>query len=238
MFSRWFPRSASFAGVSQAFILVSSLGLAAGTSFAKVGNGTPKSSERQTEQRPVARLVGSPRQQVPQSTRARMVARLTTPQPTSYAPSTTYTPAATYARATPAASTDSTGDERRAFDLVNAERQKRGLRPLVWDASLARLARYHSATMARDGVLSHTDRDGLDLSGRAQVLGLHGWRALGENIAYNQGFEDPTAFAVERWMISQAHRENILNDGFTHAAVGIARAADGRIFFTQVFLER
>jgi uncharacterized protein YkwD len=164
-----------------------------------------------------------------------MVARMTEPQPSSYTPAPTYTPAATY---TPATSFNATGDERRAFDLVNAERQKRGLSPLVWDASLARLARYHSATMARDGVLSHTDRDGLDLSGRAQVLGLHGWRALGENIAYNQGFSDPTAFAVERWMISQAHRENILNGGFTHAAVGIARAADGRIFFTQVFMER
>lgn len=235
MFSRWFPRSASLAGVSQAFIVISSLGLVTGTSFAKVGNGTPKSPERQTEQRPVARLVGSPRQQVPQSTRARMVARMTEPQPSSYTPAPTYTPAATY---TPATSFNATGDERRAFDLVNSERQKRGLSPLVWDASLARLARYHSATMARDGVLSHTDRDGLDLSGRAQVLGLHGWRALGENIAYNQGFSDPTAFAVERWMISQAHRENILNGGFTHAAVGIARAADGRIFFTQVFMER
>jgi len=237
MFSRWFPRSASLAGVSQAFILISSLGLVAGTSFAK--DRTPKSSERQTEQRPVARLIGSPRQQVPQSTRARLVSRMATPQPTSYTPAQSYTPAASYARtATPMASFDATGDERRAFELVNAERQKRGLRPLVWDASLARLARYHSATMARDGVLSHTDRDGLDLSGRAQVLGLHGWRALGENIAYNQGFSDPTAFAVERWMISQAHRENILNGGFTHAGLGIARAADGRIFFTQVFMER
>jgi uncharacterized protein YkwD len=237
MFSRRFPRSASLAGVSQAIILISSLSLVAGASFAK--DGTPKSSERQTEQRPVARLIGSPRQQVPQSTRARLVSRMTTPQPTSYTPAQSYTPATSYARtATPAASFDATGDERRAFELVNAERQKRGLRPLVWDASLARLARYHSATMARDGVLSHTDRDGLDLSGRAQVLGLHGWRALGENIAYNQGFSDPTAFAVERWMISQAHRENILNGGFTHAGLGIARAADGRIFFTQVFMER
>lgn len=237
MFSRRFPRSASLAGVSQAIILISSLGLVAGTSFAK--DGTPKSSERQTEQRPVARLIGSPRQQIPQSTRARLVSRMTTPQPASYRPAPSYAPAATYARAaTPMASFDATGDERRAFDLVNAERQKRGLRPLVWDASLARLARYHSATMARDGVLSHTDGDGLDLSGRAQVLGLHGWRALGENIAYNQGFSDPTAFAVERWMISQAHRENILNGGFTHAGLGIARAADGRIFFTQVFMER
>jgi uncharacterized protein YkwD len=217
--------------VSQAFILISSLGLTTGTTFAK--DGTPKSSDRQTEQRPVARLIGSPRQEVPQRTRARLFARMSAPQPTSYGTAAAYAPAATVA-----APSGATAEERRAFDLVNSERQKRGLKPLVWDASLAHLARYHSSTMARDGVLSHTDSDGLNLSGRAQVLGLHGWRALGENVAYNQGFADPTAFAVERWMISQAHRENILNGGFTHAGVGIARAADGRVFFTQVFMER
>jgi uncharacterized protein YkwD len=214
--------------VSQAFILISSLGLTAGTSFAKDGNGTPKTPERQQEQRPVARLIATSRQpEVPQRVRARMVGRTTAPQPVSYSPSSsTMTGVA------------ATGEERRAFDLINAERQKRGLAPLVLDAGLTRLARYQSETMARDGVLSHTDRDGLDLTGRARLLGLHGWRALGENIAYNQGFSDPTAFAVERWMISPGHRENILNGGFTHAGLGIARAADGRIFFTQVFMER
>jgi uncharacterized protein YkwD len=227
MFSRWFPRSAPFAGVSQAFIIISSLGLATGTSFAKVGNGTPKTPERQQEQRPVARLISSSHPEVPQRERARIVGRMTAPQPASY----------TYS-ASPAGGVSATGDERRAFDLINSERQKRGLPPLVLDGALTRLARYQSETMARDGLLSHVDRDGLDLKGRAQMLGLHGWRALGENIAYNQGFSDPTAFAVERWMVSQAHRENILNGGFTHAAVGIARAADGRIFFTQVFMER
>jgi uncharacterized protein YkwD len=227
MFSRWFPRSASLAGVSQAFILVSSLSLTSTTAFAKVKSGTLKSSEQQVE-RPVARLLSTSRPEVPQSVKARLVARMTTPQPAAYAPAAT----------TSAVAASATGDERRALDLVNAERQKRGLRPLIWDGALNQLARYHSQNMARDGILNHVDRDGLDLAGRAQVLGLHGWRALGENIAYNQGFSDPTAFAVERWMISEKHRENILNGGFTHAGIGIARAADGRVFFTQVFMER
>ena len=69
-------------------------------------------------------------------------------------------------------------------------------------------------------------------------MGLRGWKALGENIAYNQGYSDPTAFAVERWMVSEKHRENILNGEFTHAGIGIAHASDGRVFFTQVFMER
>jgi uncharacterized protein YkwD len=92
--------------------------------------------------------------------------------------------------------------------------------------------------MARGQFLSHVDRDGLDLRGRAAALGVHGWRTLGENIAYNQGYSDPTAFAVERWMVSEKHRENILNGEYTHAAVGMARASDGTYYFTQVFMRR
>jgi uncharacterized protein YkwD len=39
-------------------------------------------------------------------------------------------------------------------------------------------------------------------------------------------------------MVSEKHRENILNYSFTHAAVGMARAADGTFYFTQVFMTR
>ena len=223
MFSRRFPRRARLCRASQAIIIFSSLGLAASTSLAK-GTGTAKSSDRQTEQRPVARLLSTSSPEVSPRERARLVARLS-------APTRSYSTASTPAAA-------ATSDERRAFDLINVERQRRGLRPLVLDGALTRIARYHSENMARDGVLNHVDHDGLDLRGRAEVLGLRGWKALGENIAYNQGYSDPTAFAVERWMVSEKHRENILNEEFTHAGIGIARSADGRVFFTQVFMER
>jgi uncharacterized protein YkwD len=223
MFSSWFPRSAFFKSASQAIILASSLGLATQAISAK-GKDDPKPNDRTAQPRPVARLIASSTPEVSPRERARLVARVSSPSNS--------------ASTTTAVSVAATSDERRAFELINAERQRRGLRPLVLDGALTRIARYHSETMARDGVLDHVDRDGLDLSGRAAAFGLHGWRALGENIAYNQGFDDPTAFAVERWMISEKHRENILNSQFTHAGIGIARAADGRIFFTQVFMER
>jgi hypothetical protein len=44
-----------------------------------------------------------------------------------------------------------------------------------------------------------------------------------ENIAYNLGYDDPGAFAVERWMMSAGHRENILDAGFKSMAVGFCR---------------
>jgi uncharacterized protein YkwD len=214
MLTRWFPLSAPLRRASQALVVVSCLGLSASPAVAV--NGTKSSGPR-----PVARLITSSKQEVPSRVRERLVARTV-----AYAPPTA--PAA-------AAASD---DERRAFELINAERRRRGLGPLVFDASLTRVARYHSQNMARQGFFNHVDRDGLDLSGRAQVLGVRGWRALGENIAYNQGYNDPSAFAVERWMISSKHRENILNGEFTHAGLGVARASDGRVFFTQVFMRR
>jgi uncharacterized protein YkwD len=183
------------------------------------------SSSARTGERPVARLISATRQEVPARARTRMVAAASA-RP-SYA-----------AGAAASATIVASGDERRAFELVNSERARRGLKPLVWDGSLARLARYHSGNMAGENFFNHVDRDGLDLSGRAEMLGLRGWKAIGENIAYNQGYDDPTAFAVERWMISSKHRENILNSEFTHAGLGVARASDGRIFYTQVFMRR
>ena len=230
MLSGRFPRGASKGWTPRAVILLFSLSLTATAAFARNGgNGAPKEAGR-TGERPVARLVGTVYTEAPAPERPRQVARVYAPAPA--AATRSYAPAAVWAAA------GATGDERRAFDLINRERQRRGLSTLAWDGDLVRLARYHSQNMARGGYLSHVEPDGLDLRGRAQALGVRGWRTIGENIAYNQGYDDPTAFAVERWMVSEKHRENALSSEYTHAAVGIARASDGTYYFTQVFMRR
>jgi uncharacterized protein YkwD len=73
---------------------------------------------------------------------------------------------------------------------------------------------------------------------RADAGGVHKWKAIGENIAFNQGYKNPIEFAVERWMKSTGHRENILNDRWKESGIGIAITADGAYYFTQVFIER
>lgn len=172
--------------------------------------------------RPVARLISSSREVRPE--RARRV---------------TTAPAAMSAVAEARApkAFGATSIERRAFDLINMERRAKGEEPLVWDDELCRMARQHSEDMAQQNFFSHAGPDG-DTVDRARALGIRGWRALGENIAYNQGFDDPAGFAVERWMGSVKHRSNILSGMFTRSGLGTARAADGRIFFTQVFVSR
>jgi uncharacterized protein YkwD len=89
--------------------------------------------------------------------------------------------------------------------------------------------------MGRLNFFDHQGPDGTDLLDR--VSGIN-WKALGENIAYNQGENDPAGTAINQWMHSPKHRGNILRRNFTHSAIGITRTADGRVYLTQVFITR
>ena len=126
--------------------------------------------------------------------------------------------------------------EKRAFDQTNAARAANGLTPLTWNPALCQMARTFSEQMVRQGFFSHQSPDGAHMEDRARTAGIAHFRMLGENIAYNQGFPDPGAFAVERWMQSAGHRANILNPGFQQSAIGVFVAADGTVYFTQEFL--
>ncbi len=128
--------------------------------------------------------------------------------------------------------------ERRAFEQTNQVRSKNGLPALEWDGDVCRMARTHSENMSRLNFFSHVTPDGLRLRDRARAAGILTYTMLGENIAYNQGYQDPGAFAVERWMASPKHRANILSAEFRAMAIGTYVAADGSVFLTQTFISR
>jgi uncharacterized protein YkwD len=133
---------------------------------------------------------------------------------------------------------DASTIERTAFDKTNEARVQNGLQPLAWDPLLCKMARMHSEDMAQRGYFAHETPEGLEPKDRGRALGLLHFRVLGENIAFNKGFADPGAFAVERWMMSGGHRANILYIGFQASAIGSYVAADGSVYLTQVFLTR
>src|SRR6266851_4793110 len=133
---------------------------------------------------------------------------------------------------------DASTIERTAFEKTNEARLRNGLPPLAWDPLLCRMARMHSEDMAQRGYFAHETPEGLEPKDRGRALGILHFRVLGENIAYNKGFADPGAFAVERWMLSSGHRANILYIGFQASAVGSYVAADGSVYLTQVFITR
>ena len=176
---------------------------------------------QRVETRPVARLITS----TPAATRPRRVAPVTTEA----------------SLASPAKSPsleDANPIEMKAFEQTNEERAKSGFPPLVWDPDLCRMARVNSENMARRGYFSHDTPKGERLRDRARAVGITRYTVIGENIAYNFGYDDPGAFAVERWMLSPGHRANILNAGFRAMAVGSFVAADGSVFLTETFITR
>lgn len=128
--------------------------------------------------------------------------------------------------------------EKRAFEQTNLMRTQNGLPALAWDGDVCRMARIHSESMSRQGYFSHVTPEGLRLRDRAKVVGILRYAVLGENIAYNQGYDDPGAFAVERWMASDKHRANILSPEFKAMAIGSFIAPDGSVYLTQTFITR
>ena len=189
-------------------------------------SGLVNNSHAQTKQtRPVARLIAS--SDHPIQTPAARPRSANVSRPTS----------SEMAHASASMNSMATTDERRVFELINQARRAQGYAPLVWDAELTRMAREHSAEMAGQNFLSHEGPDG-GMVERARERGIRGWQVLAENIAYNQGFDDPAGFAVERWLKSAKHRDNIMRASFTHTGLGVARTPDGRIYFTQVFVAR
>ena len=128
--------------------------------------------------------------------------------------------------------------EQAAFDLINQKRIENGLLPLKWSDDLAAVARVHSQNMAEFNFFSHRGLDSKLVSDRADNAKVGRWRAIGENIAFNRGYKDPTEKAVELWLDSPTHRRNLMDSGWKESAIGAAVAMDGSYYFTQVFLTR
>ena len=121
--------------------------------------------------------------------------------------------------------------EQDVHDRVNAHRQSIGLEPLEADPAIGVESRAHSENMLAGTV--DFGHDGFD--GRVERIGESiEWMSTGENVATNQGFADPAATAVEGWLDSPPHRENIEGE-FNLAGVGIAEGTDGLFYFTQIF---
>lgn len=126
--------------------------------------------------------------------------------------------------------------ERDAFQLVNTERSLAGLPTLRWNDKIAQVARLHSSNMAGHNFFSHRGLDGLMVDERADMLNMGRWLAIGENIAFMKGYQNPVAVAVEKWLVSPRHKENLLNPSWTETAIGLAVTPDGKYYFTQVFI--
>lgn len=124
--------------------------------------------------------------------------------------------------------------EQAVLTQINQYRASRKLPPLTLDARISEQARAHSQAMAAGRTpFSH---NGFQQRVQAIARTLPYSRAA-ENVAYNQGYSDPVLQAVQGWLKSTGHRQNI-EGSFNLTGIGIAQNAKGEYYFTQIFMRR
>ena len=124
--------------------------------------------------------------------------------------------------------------EKATFALVNQERKRDDLAPLKWDDGIAKIAREHSRDMASGGVDFGHGGFG-DRIDRLKTL-IAGFRGAAENVFMTDRRDGVAEQAVDVWLHSPGHARNIHGD-YNYSGLGAARAQDGTLYFTQLFLK-
>ncbi len=114
--------------------------------------------------------------------------------------------------------------EQQLLALINQERAKEGVPPLVLDVALTQAARKHAALMAQDDSVVHQlpDEEPLALRVRDEHVRCD---HDGENIALAGDVDEAHVLLMH----SPAHRANVLNPKFNSVGIGITQ--DGQLTY-------
>ncbi|MDH3213992.1 MAG: CAP domain-containing protein [Myxococcales bacterium] len=121
------------------------------------------------------------------------------------------------------------------WQAVNAARARHHRIPLERRPDLDRVARAHSEDMARRQYLAHESPEGVDPLDRIQSGASSGFTLAAENVGTTNR-PDPNSEILRSWLASPVHRGNLLAPSFNATGVGISRAADGSLLYTQVYV--
>ena len=147
-------------------------------------------------------------------------------------------------------------------ELVNAERERRGLNSLQQSAALDRISYHHSRDMGIRGYFDHIDLHGRNATRRAQSLGyvciaadgnstpaslgenlFQGYRYSEYSLTYYPGEvvadfdwiseEEFARDAVKAWMESPPHKKNLLHPAYHSQGIGVYLTDSFEIYVTQ-----
>jgi uncharacterized protein YkwD len=127
---------------------------------------------------------------------------------------------------------DLDADDRAALelvDLINGERNRRGLPNFQVHELVGAAAMAHSVDMATRRSMVHVGGDGSDAGDRLDRVGFV-WQTWGE--AIGAGFTTPAPL-LDAWMDSATHRAHVLSDK-VYVGVGVAATPDGVPYWTLV----
>lgn len=121
--------------------------------------------------------------------------------------------------------------EQQVLALTNTQRIAAGCPALVWNDTLAAVARAHSADMAAKNYFDHNNQAGLTPAQRVLAAG-YSYTITAENIAAGQATAQDV---MTSWMNSPGHKANIVNCSLRELGVGFATGGSYGTYWTQDF---
>lgn len=144
--------------------------------------------------------------------------------------------------------------ERLVWQYTNEIRTERGLSQVDYAPRIAEAARDHAHNMAQHDYIGHTQPNGqtgeeryqdlCDYEGSGYLFGENaGGTWYKQNIldwetnrtVYLENESEVARYLVTGWLMSEGHRENMLNPEWTEMGVGAAVRDDGKVFAAQTF---
>ncbi len=122
------------------------------------------------------------------------------------------------------------------FELINDEREKRGLALLTWNDELSTAARKHSIDMACNDYFSHVNPAGDSYEDRIAAEG-YAYFAVGENIYAGDEIFNSSYRAFRAWFYSTPHFIVMTHTALTEVGIGYVYNPDSRYggYFTADF---
>ena len=109
-----------------------------------------------------------------------------------------------------------TNDESELLTLINDERKKNNLTPLIIDENLQNVARLKAKDLVENNYFSHTSPT---YGSPFEMLQNHNitYKIASENIAGNPSLSG----ALDSWISSESHKNNILNNDYNYTGIAV-----------------
>lgn len=115
-------------------------------------------------------------------------------------------------------------EEKELLRMINVEREKMGLEPLIWEENLARAARYHAFDLGSQRYFDHNSYDRIDgklvkVGGTFARIGRF-YQATSLNSENIAAGSKHAAGTYEQWYTSKGHYDNMFNSKSKKVGIG------------------